>query len=79
MTELEAYQTAQKGMLDKESSEKLLHKSHTLEWNNVELLGGLSTYKSLFDVAANQARTLKLMNKRWDDEEENLLYALREL
>ena len=53
MTELEAYQTAQKGMLDKESSEKLLHKSHTLEWNNVELLGGLSTYKSLFDVAAN--------------------------
>ena len=66
-------------MLDKESSEKLLHKSHTLERTNVELLGGLSTYKSLFDVAANQARTLKLTNKRRDDEEENLLYALREL
>ena len=53
MSELEAYQTAQKGMLDKESSEKLLHKSHHLERTNIELLGGLSTYKSLFDVAAN--------------------------
>jgi len=76
MTELEAYQTAAKGTLDKASSEKLLTKTHDLERINVELLAGVNTYRSLFDVAANQARTLKLTNKRRDDEEENLLYAL---
>lgn len=79
MNELESYQTASKGMLDADSSKKLLNKSHKLETTNIELLGGLNTYKSLFDVAANQARTLKLTNKWRDDEEENLLYALREL
>lgn len=66
-------------MLDADSSKKLLNKSHKLETTNIELLGGLNTYKSLFDVAANQARTLKLTNKWRDDEEENLLYALWEL
>lgn len=53
MNELESYQTASKGMLDAESSKKLLNKSHKLETTNIELLGGLNTYKSLFDVAAN--------------------------
>lgn len=62
-SELEAYQTASKGMLEKEQSEILLHKTHDLERKNTELLAGVNTYRSLFDVAANQARTLKLTGK----------------
>jgi hypothetical protein len=42
-------------------------------------MAAMSAYKSLFDVASNQAKTLKLSNRRSHDEEENLLYALREL
>ena len=56
-----------------------MNKLHELERNNVEYSAGLNTYKQLFDVSSNQARTLKLTNKRREDEEENLLYALREL
>lgn len=78
-SELEAFQVATKGMLEKEQSEMLLHKTHDLERKNTELMAGVNTYRSLFDVAANQARTLKLTNKRRQDEEENLLYALREM
>ena len=66
-------------MLEKEQSEMLLHKTHDLERKNTELMAGVNTYRSLFDVAANQARTLKLTNKRRQDEEENLLYALWEM
>ena len=45
----------------------------------VDLQAAMASFKSLFEVSSGQAKTLKLANKRSRDQEENLLFALREL
>jgi len=55
---------SQKGQLPVEKTEKLVLKSQENETLFAELRGALNTYRQLFDVSSNQARTLKLTNKR---------------
>lgn len=75
----QAYNTQKIGTLKKEEAEKIVLKSERQKEQIVDLQAAMSSYKSLFEVASTQAKTLKLANKRSRDEEENLLFALREL
>ncbi|CAI2367120.1 unnamed protein product [Moneuplotes crassus] len=74
-----AYHVEKIGTLNKEDAGKLVLRSERQQEQIVDLQAAMSSYKSLFDVASGQAKTLKLANRRSKDEEENLLYALREL
>ena len=67
------------GSLPKEKSEEIMLLSEKQKEQIVDLKAAMSSYKSLFEVAAGQAKTLKLANRRSKDEEENLMFALREL
>lgn len=75
----QAYNTQRVGTLDKDSAEKLVLSTERQKEQIVDLQAAMNSYRSLFEVASGQAKTLKLANKRSRDEEENLLYALREL
>ena len=67
------------GTLSREKSEDLVLKYERQNEQITDLKAAMDGYKSLFEVASSQAKTLKLSNKRARDEEENLMYALREL
>lgn len=67
------------GALPKEKSEELVMLSEKQKEQIVDLKAAMSSYKSLFEVSISQAKTLKLANRRSKDEEENLMFALREL
>lgn len=75
----QAYATQQVGTLNREKAEELVLKSERQKEKIVDLQAAMGSYKDLFEVAAGQAKTLKLANKRSRDEEENLMFALREL
>ena len=67
------------GALPKEKSEELVLLSEKQKEQIVDLKAAMSSYKSLFEISTSQAKTLKLANRRSKDEEENLMFALREL
>lgn len=75
----QAYNTERIGTLSKKDSEEIVLRSERQKEKLVDSQAAMESYKSLFEVASGQAKTLKLANKRSRDEEENLLYALREL
>jgi Ca2+-binding EF-hand superfamily protein len=75
----QAANSQQVGTLTKEKSEELVLRTERQREQITDLHAAMSSYKSLFEIAASQAKTLKLSNKRSHDQEENLLYALREL
>ena len=67
------------GSLTKEKSEKIVLESERNKEEIVDLRAAIGSFKSLFEIATNQTKVLKLANKRSRDEEENLMFALREL
>ena len=67
------------GTLSKDKSEQLVLQSEKHKEEIVDLKAAMGSFKSLFEVSSNQSKALKLANKRWRDEEENLMFALREL
>lgn len=75
----QVYNTQKIGTLSKTKAEEIVLKTERQTEQIVDLQAAMSSYKSLFEVASSQAKTLKLANKRSRDEEENLLFALREL
>jgi Ca2+-binding EF-hand superfamily protein len=75
----QTYNTQKIGSLTKERSEEIILKSERQNEQITDLRAAMESYRSLFEVSSSQAKTLKLANKRARDEEENLMFALREL
>ena len=72
-------ETAAKSSIKRDAADNLQVDNERLKVELVETRAAMLSYKNMYNVIADQAKSLKLISERKKDETENLMNALREM
>lgn len=72
-------ETAAKSSIKRDTADNLQVDNERLKVELVETRAAMLSYKNMYNVIADQAKSLKLISERKKDETENLMNALREM